>query len=176
MVNSTPTAVQPYLRLSRFDKPIGYQLLFVPGMLGLLAGTPYGVMPDASLIATFAAGTLLTRGILKIFSLKFSSFLGAGCTINDYWDHKYDAQVERCKSRPIPSGQISPDKAKVWFVVQMTAAFGLLCTLNTTTFLLGLAAPIPIILYPLAKRYQLNKGTFSSEFIKRQLLHEKQLS
>ena len=39
----------------------------------------------------------------------------------------------------------------------MSAAFGLLCTLNTTTFLLGLAAPLPIILYPLAKRLQLNK-------------------
>ena len=66
LVNATPAAVQPYLRLSRYDKPIGYQLLFVPGMLGLFAGTPYGVMPDASLIATFAAGTLLTRGILLL--------------------------------------------------------------------------------------------------------------
>ena len=34
---------------------------------------------DATLMATFAAGTLLTRG--------------AGCTINDIWDHKLDAQV-----------------------------------------------------------------------------------
>jgi len=142
LVNLAPSAVQPYLRLSRYDKPIGYQLLFVPGMLGLLSGTQYGVFPDLSLIATFAAGTLLTRG--------------AGCTINDYWDHKYDAQVERCKSRPIPSGQVSTDKAKVWFVVQMAAAFGLLSTLNWTTFCLGLAAPLPIILYPLAKRLQVS--------------------
>ena len=57
----------------------------MPGALGLILGTPYGVFPDPSLVATFAAGTLLTRG--------------AGCTINDYWDHKYDAQVERCKDR-----------------------------------------------------------------------------
>ena len=120
------------------------QLLFVPGVLSILAGTPYGVFPDPTLIATFAAGTLLTRG--------------AGCTINDYWDHKLDARVERCKTRPIPAGQISPDQAKIWFLVQMSAAFGLLCTLNTTTFLLGLAAPLPIILYPLAKRYKMDEN------------------
>jgi len=26
LVNMTPTAVQPYLRLARYDKPIGYQV------------------------------------------------------------------------------------------------------------------------------------------------------
>ena len=88
-------------------------------------------------MAIFAAGTLLTRG--------------AGCTINDIWDRKLDAQVERCKSRPLPAGLVTVDQAKVWFVVQMTAAFGLLTCLNWNTFILGLVAPIPIMLYPLAK-------------------------
>ena len=136
-VQKFPAAVQPYLLLSRYDKPIGYQLLFFPGAISILAGTPYACTPDLSLMAIFAAGTLLTRG--------------AGCTINDIWDRKLDAEVERCKSRPLPAGLVTVDQAKVWFVVQMTAAFGLLTCLNWNTFMLGLVAPIPIMLYPLAK-------------------------
>ena len=136
-VQKFPAAVQPYLLLSRYDKPIGYQLLFFPGAISILAGTPYACTPDLSLMAIFAAGTLLTRG--------------AGCTINDIWDRKLDAEVERCKSRPLPAGLVTVDQAKVWFVVQMAAAFGLLTCLNWNTFMLGLVAPIPIMLYPLAK-------------------------
>jgi len=140
-VQKFPAAVQPYLLLSRYDKPIGYQLLFFPGAISILAGTPYACTPDLSLMAIFAAGTLLTRG--------------AGCTINDIWDRKLDAEVERCKSRPLPAGLVTVDQAKVWFVVQMAAAFGLLTCLNWNTFMLGLVAPIPIMLYPLAKRANL---------------------
>jgi 4-hydroxybenzoate polyprenyltransferase len=47
---------------------------------------------------------------------------------------------------------VSVEKAAVFFAAQMTAAFGLLCLLNPTTFWLGFMAPIPIMLYPLAKR------------------------
>lgn len=107
-------------------------------MISLVAGCPYGVFPDPYILSIFAAGTLLTRG--------------AGCTINDIFDHKLDAEVERCKTRPIPSGDVTVQQAQVFFAAQMTAAFGLLCMLNPTTFMLGLAAPIPIILYPLVKR------------------------
>jgi len=89
-------------------------------------------------LAIFGAGTLLTRG--------------AGCTINDIWDRDLDAKVERCKNRPLPAGEITLFQAQAFFVAQMTAAFGLLCLLNPTAFFLGLAAPIPMMVYPLVKR------------------------
>ena len=63
-----------------------------------------------------------------------------------------DAQVERCKDRPLPAGDITLFQAQAFFVAQMSAAFGLLCMLNPTAFFLGLAAPIPIMVYPLVKR------------------------
>ena len=88
-----PSSLQPYLKLARYDKPIGFHLLFIPAAMSVLAGTPYGAWPDAQLLAIFGAGTLLTRG--------------AGCTINDIFDHKLDANVERCKDRPIPAGLVS---------------------------------------------------------------------
>ncbi|CBY21584.1 unnamed protein product [Oikopleura dioica] len=112
LVSLMPAPMQPYLRLARYDKPIGYQLLFVPAFMGLVSGCQFTQLPDAYLMSIFAAGTLLTRG--------------AGCTINDIWDHKLDAQVERCKSRPIPSGAVSVEKAKLFFAAQLSAAFGLL--------------------------------------------------
>ena len=49
------------------------------------------------LLALFGTGALLLRG--------------AGCTVNDLWDRDLDAKVERTKSRPIASGQISPFQA-----------------------------------------------------------------
>ncbi len=36
---------------------------------------------------------------------------GAGCAYNDYVDREYDARVARTASRPIPSGQVTPENA-----------------------------------------------------------------
>lgn len=49
------------------------------------------------LLALFGTGALLLRG--------------AGCTVNDLWDRDLDAKVERTRSRPIASGQITPFQA-----------------------------------------------------------------
>ena len=147
LVNSMPVQVQPFLRLSRVDKPIGSQLLFVPGFLSILAGTPYGIFPDAMLVTKFAAGTLLTRG--------------AGCTINDIWDRKLDARVQRCKDRPLASGQVSVQAAQAWFVAQMLTAFSILLTLPETAIYVGLASVIPIIVYPTMKRLTVTNTSLS---------------
>jgi 4-hydroxybenzoate polyprenyltransferase len=39
---------------------------------------------------------------------------GAGCTWNDMTDRDFDAAVARTKSRPIPSGQVTPRQALRW--------------------------------------------------------------
>lgn len=31
----------------------------------------------------------------------------AGCIVNDYWDIEFDKKVERTKTRPLASGEIS---------------------------------------------------------------------
>jgi len=147
LVNQAPGQVQPFLRLSRVDRPIGSQLLFVPGCLSLLAGTPYGIWPDALLLAKFAVGTILTRG--------------AGCTINDIWDRKLDGQVQRCKDRPLASGQVSVEAAQMWFVAQMLAACSILVTLPQTAVMVGLASVVPIMIYPSMKRLQVSNASVS---------------
>ena len=79
MVEACPPAVQPYLRLIRFDKPIGTWLLYLPCTWSIgLAASP-GSFPDLQLLALFGLGALVMRG--------------AGCTINDMWDVDFDKKV-----------------------------------------------------------------------------------
>lgn len=136
-VNRMPKPVQPYLRLSRFDKPIGSWLLFLPGAWSIaFAGLS---MNTIELTGLFALGSILMRG--------------AGCTINDLWDRNYDRLVERTKSRPIASGAITPMEAVAWTGVQLSLSFIILMQLNLPSIILGVVSLIPVVIYPLMKRF-----------------------
>ena len=78
---------------------------------------------------------------------------GAGCTWNDITDRDYDAQVERTRSRPIPSGQVSAKQAGVWLALQALIACGVLLTFNTNAIQLGVLSLLPVAVYPFAKRF-----------------------
>ena len=93
---SAPAWARPYLRLTRLDRPIGWWLLLLPcwwsAALAAIADRAPGVpIPGTSLL--FLIGAIVMRG--------------AGCTWNDLVDRDIDARVERTRSRPIPSGQVS---------------------------------------------------------------------
>lgn len=127
-----------YGRLMRLDKPIGTNLLFLPGAWGIaIAAT--SATDVLTLSALFYGGALLTRG--------------AGCTINDIWDADIDKKVARTKSRPIASGEISTPAAFLFLGAQLFGGLGVLTQLNTECFLLGSAAVMPLLFYPFAKRY-----------------------
>lgn len=137
-----PIKTRPYLRLSRLDRPVGAWLLFLPCVFGALLAA---VFSDASLfelshvLIVCAVGSWLMRG--------------AGCTWNDIVDRKIDAQVERTKSRPIPSGQVSVRQAFIWMCAQMVvAAIGLL-TFDPPVIFLTLGALVIVAAYPFAKRF-----------------------
>lgn len=78
---------------------------------------------------------------------------GAGCTWNDFTDRHFDAQVERTKSRPLPSGQVSPRAALIWMVAQAAVAFALLLSLAPITILTALSSIGFVLIYPFAKRF-----------------------
>ena len=135
-----PAWSQPYLRLSRADRPIGTWLLLLPCWWAiLLAGAAYGFeLFDIWLIVGSAIGAFFMRG--------------AGCTWNDYTDRDFDGQVERTRSRPIPSGQVSPKGALIWMDLQALIAAIILFTLNPLAIWLGVASLILVAIYPFAKR------------------------
>jgi 4-hydroxybenzoate polyprenyltransferase len=138
-----PLWSRPYLRLSRADRPAGTWLLLIPCWWGLLLAIlldPNGLQPmDGWIAVGCAIGAFLMRG--------------AGCTWNDIADRHIDAQVERTRSRPLPSGQVSTKQALVWMIIQTLLAACILFTFNLFTIGMGILALIPVAIYPFAKRF-----------------------
>ncbi|MGI3163473.1 4-hydroxybenzoate octaprenyltransferase [Pseudooceanicola sp. 200-1SW] len=137
-----PAWTRPYLRLSRADRPIGTWLLLLPCWWGLLLAMAAGGDPrwqDLWIFVGCGAGAWLMRG--------------AGCTWNDITDRKFDGMVERTKSRPIPSGQVTTMQAVAWMVAQALVAFCILLTFPLPAVVLGVISLAPVCIYPFAKRF-----------------------
>ena len=139
-VNRMPTAIRPYLQLSRFDRPAGFWLLGLPCLIGLALariGTGF-VAHDALLGVLFAIGAIAMRG--------------AGCTYNDILDRRIDAQVARTALRPLPSGAVSLKQAWTWLLVQCFAGLVVLLCLPRLAQYVALGSIPLVALYPLMKR------------------------
>jgi 4-hydroxybenzoate polyprenyltransferase len=134
-----PAWTRPYLRLGRLDRPIGSWLLLLPcwWSLGLAA---VRARADVNLwyVVLFFVGAFAMRG--------------AGCTWNDIVDRDLDAQVERTRSRPIPSGQVSVGGATLFLVLQALVGLAVLVEFNRFTVLTGLASLAVVAIYPFMKR------------------------
>ena len=137
-----PEGLKPWLKLGRFDRPIGIWLLLLPGWQGIaLALSQYRKTPDlydAWLVLGFAIGACLMRA--------------AGCAFNDIIDRDIDAQVARTALRPIPSGRISVKQALAFVVGCSLISLLILLTLNLTAVLLGVASLALVAAYPFMKR------------------------
>jgi 4-hydroxybenzoate polyprenyltransferase len=137
-----PAFARPYLRLSRADRPIGTWLLLLPCWWGvLLAAAADGRLRafDAWIVVGCALGAILMRG--------------AGCTWNDLTDRDIDAAVARTRSRPLPSGQVTPRGAAIWMIAQALAAFAILVTFPPEAVILGVGSLVLVAVYPFAKRF-----------------------
>ncbi len=129
--------VEVYLRLARMDRPIGTLLLMWPCLMALVLAA--GGMPDLKVLVIFILGVVVMRG--------------CGCIINDYADRNLDAHVERTKSRPLASGEVSVKEALTLFVVMGLLAFGLVLMLNPLVVQLSFVGIILTIIYPFTKRF-----------------------
>lgn len=137
-----PEWARPWLRLSRADRPIGTWLLLIPCWWGLalaIAATGAPTLRDLWIAAACAIGAFLMRG--------------AGCTWNDLTDRDIDAGVARTRSRPLPSGQVSPKGALAWLVAQSLVAFLILLTFPPLAITLGIGSLALVAIYPFAKRF-----------------------
>jgi len=131
-----PARLRPFARLARVDRPIGTWLLLFPCWWGVaLAAERW---PDPRLMLLFAVGALIMRG--------------AGCTYNDIVDRDIDALVERTRSRPLPSGQVSLGAAIAFLVLELVAGLAVLLALNGTAIWLGIASLALVLTYPFMKR------------------------
>ncbi len=134
---------KPFLKLSRFDRPIGSWLLLLPCWWG----STLALLPNTTVLSIYDYWILL--------SCTIGAFLmrGAGCTWNDINDRNFDKLVARTKFRPIPSGQVSLNQALIWMLIQAALAFLILLTFNQFAILVGVISIFPVAIYPFAKRF-----------------------
>lgn len=122
----------------RIHSSTGLKLLLYPSYWGLGMGTAAGCLPDVYYLSLFALGALAMRG--------------AGCTINDLLDRKYDALVTRTKDRPIASGQISIRSGVTFLAAELSVAAAVLFQFDWYSIALGTSSLVLVGLYPLCKR------------------------
>lgn len=135
-----PEQVKPYGRLARWDRPIGFYLLFWPCAWGI------GLAAVAQPVAGFGwwAAILMFLGAILM--------RGAGCTFNDIVDRDIDMRVARTRSRPIPSAQVTALEATYFMVAQALLASAILFQFNRFTVWACVASLALVAIYPFMKR------------------------
>ena len=138
MIKSSSNKIYLFFLLGRYHKPYGSFLLMWPCFWGV------SFLNQISLV-----------DLWYLILLAFGSFImrGAGCTINDIVDHKYDAKVERTKNRPIASKKITILEAIFFLFIQLLLGLVILINFDNRTILISLSIIPLVFLYPLFKRF-----------------------
>jgi 4-hydroxybenzoate polyprenyltransferase len=122
-------------QLARFDRPIGWWLLFWPCAFGVWLA---GAGPQLALLGWLLLGAIAMRG--------------AGCVYNDIVDARLDASVARTAARPVASGRISKKLAWGWLVALCLVGLVVLLQLRLTAQIVALASLALVAAYPFMKR------------------------
>jgi len=139
MSNTFLNKIQPFVQLARYDKPIGFMLLFWPCIWSLLLYSLHvGELVPISFFIFFFIGSIIMRG--------------AGCTWNDFLDKDYDKSVKRTKDRPLASSKIKITTAIFFLIIQLFVGLLILIQFNKLTIIFGCLSLIPVFIYPLMKR------------------------
>lgn len=134
-----PTFLVPFIQLARLDRPVGWQLLLAPCWW-------------SSALASLARHEAVNLWHLALFLAGAIAMRGAGSTFNDMADRDLDLQVERTRTRPLPSGRVNMTSASLFLLVQGAAGLAVLLSFNIFTIWLGLASLILVAAYPFMKR------------------------
>ncbi len=135
LVASLPQPWRNLALLARFDRPIGWWLLFWPCAWGLFLG-----------------GGTARWGILAWMLLGAIAMRGAGCVYNDIVDADLDARVARTAARPIASGATSKRTAWIWLLTLCAVGLLVLLQLRWEAQLVALGSLALVAAYPFMKR------------------------
>lgn len=131
-----PDTPRMLAQLARFDRPIGWWLLFWPGAWSVaLAGGAFTHWP---LIAWLLLGSIAMRG--------------AGCVFNDIVDRDIDRQVARTAVRPLASGAMSVRTACAWLLSLCLVGLVVLLQLHLHAQVVALGSLALVAAYPFMKR------------------------
>jgi len=130
-----PAALRDYAALARFDRPIGWWLLFWPCNWGVLL-----------------AGGGLRWALLGWLLLGAIAMRGAGCVYNDIVDADLDRMVARTAARPVASGRVGKRAAWVWLGVLCLVGLVVLLQLRPLAQGVALGSLALVAAYPFMKR------------------------
>lgn len=136
-----------YMQLTRFDKPVGIELLLWPTLWGVMLAAMGQAQQQGG-----AAG-LPSLQIFVIFALGAILMRAAGCAINDFADRKVDGHVTRTKGRPLADGRLSGKEAIGAFIILVLLSASLLLLLPIQVFYWSFGALLLAFIYPFMKRY-----------------------
>jgi 4-hydroxybenzoate polyprenyltransferase len=143
-----PRGIWPYAQLARWDRPIGWWLLLWPCWWSAALAASAHAEPGVSLGAA-----LPSPWHLLLFLAGAIAMRGAGCTYNDLVDEEIDASVERTRSRPLPSRQVSRRQAWLFLVVQALVGLVVLLQFNRFAIVTGICSLVIVAVYPFMKRF-----------------------
>ena len=135
LVAALPEQLRNYAQLARFDRPIGWWLLFWPCTWGALLAGGAG---EWALLGWLLLGAIAMRG--------------AGCVYNDVVDADLDRQVVRTAARPVASGAVSKRAAWAWVMALCLIGLFVLLQLRWQAQVVALASVLPVAAYPFMKR------------------------
>ncbi|PZU15017.1 MAG: 4-hydroxybenzoate octaprenyltransferase [Sphingobium sp.] len=131
-----PATPRILAQLARFDRPIGWWLLFWPGAWSVaLAGGGFARWP---LIAWLLLGAVAMRG--------------AGCVFNDIVDRDIDRKVARTATRPLASGAMDVRTAWAWLLALCLVGLVVLLQLDLYAQVVALGSLALVAAYPFMKR------------------------
>ncbi len=135
LVARLPQLPRDLAQLARFDRPIGWWLLFWPCVFAVWLA---GAGPQFALLGWMLLGAVAMRG--------------AGCVYNDIIDADLDKQVTRTAARPIASGRVSKRAAWGWLVALCLVGLVVLLQLRLEAQVVALASLALVAAYPFMKR------------------------
>lgn len=135
LVAGLPQPLRDLAQLARFDRPIGWWLLYWPCVFAVwLAGAGW----QLPLLGWLLLGSIAMRG--------------AGCVYNDIVDADLDRQVARTALRPVASGRVSKKLAWGWLVALCLVGLAVLLQLRWQAQAVALGSLALVAAYPFMKR------------------------
>ncbi len=135
LVARLPQLPRDLAQLARFDRPIGWWLLFWPCVFGV-----------------WLAGAGWQLGLLGCLLLGSIAMRGAGCVYNDIVDADLDRQVARTALRPVASGRVSKKVAWLWLLALCLIGLVVLLQLRWQAQAVALGSLALVAAYPFMKR------------------------
>lgn len=123
------------LILGRYNNPVGSLLLMWPCYWGCLSQINNNLLDS---LVYFTIGAFVMRG--------------AGCSLNDLFDQKYDKQIERTKKRPLASGVLNTKECIFFIFFQLIIGLFIVLQFETKVMIWSFFIVPLIIIYPFLKR------------------------